>query len=274
MTSSATDASGIPRQRRPEKPSMSWKVPAGILLFLAITWWAGSDRFGVGFSIPELAAGFERGQRIVEDLVDPRWAAWRRLTTPFLETLRIAILAALIGCTAALVAALLASRVSAPGLRSYLAAKGVLNVVRSMPDLLYAMVFVAAFGIGPLAGIVALIMFNIGVVGKLTSETVDGIDTGPVEAAQAAGARHSQVVRASVVPAILPNYVAYSLYAFELNLRASLVVGFVGAGGIGQLLREALSAFRYDVVSLIVIFIFVVVFVVESVSIALRRRLV
>ena len=259
---------------RPQRPARSWKVPVGVLLFLAITWWAGSDRFGVGFSLPDLLANLERGQRIVSELADPRWQAWRSLIDPFIETLRIAILAALLGCSAALVAALGASRVSAPGLRSYLASKGVLNVVRAIPDLLYAMVFVAVFSIGPLAGIVALILFNIGVVGKLTSETVDGIDPGPVEAAQAAGAGHAQVVRTAIVPAVLPNYIAYSLYAFELNLRASLVVGFVGAGGIGQLLQVALSAFRYDVVALVVLFIFAVVFVVESFSIALRRRLV
>ncbi len=271
---SAPTSPDLRQQARPQKPGLSWKVPVGIGLFLAVTWWAGSDRFGVGFSIPDLIANLERGQRIIDDLLDPNWSAWGRLIPPFVETLRIAILAALLGCSAALVMSLLASRLSAPGLGSFLAGKGVLNVVRSIPDLLYAMVFVAVFSIGPLAGIVALILFNIGVVGKLTSETVDGIDTGPVEAAQAAGARHSQVVRTAIVPAILPNYVAYSLYAFELNLRASLVVGFVGAGGIGQLLREALAAFRYDVVSLVVIFIFVVVFAVESFSIALRRRLV
>lgn len=267
-------ATSQPSSVRPPKPPVSWKVPAGVAVFLLISWWAGSGRFGVGFSIPELLSGFARGQRIMEDLLDPRWQAWRGLIGPFIETLRIAILAALVGCSAAFGMAVLTSRVSAPGLRSFLAGKAVLNVVRSIPDLLYAMVFVAVFSIGPLAGIVALILFNIGVVGKLTSETIDGIDTGPLEAAQAAGAGHSQAVRTAVVPSVLPNYVAYSLYAFELNLRASLVVGFVGAGGIGQVLFVALNGFRYDVVSLIVLFIFAIVFVVESVSIALRRRLV
>jgi phosphonate transport system permease protein len=261
-------------QTRPSRPRASWRSPAGTVLFAAITWWAGSAAFGIGFSPTELAANLGRGERILSDLMDPRWGAWRVMIGPFVETLRIAILAALIGCAAALGAALMASRVSAPGLRSYLASRGLLNVVRSIPDLLYAMVFVSVFSIGPLAGIAALILFNIGVVGKLTSETIDGIDPGPIEAAKAVGGRHTQVVRTAVVPAILPNYVAYSLYAFELNLRASLVVGFVGAGGIGQLLREALSAFRYDVVSLVVLFIFAIVFLVESFSISLRRRLV
>jgi phosphonate transport system permease protein len=259
---------------RPRKPPLSWKVPAGIGLFLLVTWWAGSQRFGLGFSVPELIAGLDRGQRILDDLLDPRWGAWRVLLGPFVETLRIAILAALLGCSAALGMSLVASRVSTASIGSFIAGKGVLNVVRSVPDLLYAMIFVAVFSIGPLAGIVALILFNIGVVGKLTSETIDGIDTGPLEAAHAAGASHGQAVRTAVIPTVLPNYVAYSLYAFELNIRASLVVGFVGAGGIGQLLREALAAFRYDVVALIVVFIFAIVFVVESFSIALRRKLV
>ncbi len=132
----------------------------------------------------------------------------------------------------------------------------------------------AAVGIGPLAGILALVLFNLGVVAKLLSETVDGVDDGPIEAARAAGAGRTQTVRWAVLPQVLPNYVAYSLYTFELNIRASTVIGIVGAGGIGNLLFTQYRFFNWSNVSVIVVELFVLVMLIEFLSIGLRRRLV
>jgi len=136
------------------------------------------------------------------------------------------------------------------------------------------LIFVAAVGIGPLAGMLALFFFNVGVVAKLLSETVDGVDTGPIEATRAAGGNRIQTTRWAVMPQILPNYVAYSLYTFELNIRASTVIGIVGAGGIGQLLNAQRAFFRYDNLAVIIVELFVFVFVIELFSIWVRRRLV
>ncbi len=152
--------------------------------------------------------------------------------------------------------------------------RGILSVVRAIPDFLYALIFVAAVGIGPLPGIAALVLFNIGVVAKLLSETVDAVDTGPIEAVDAGGSSRTQMVRWAVLPQVLPNYVAFSLYAFELNVRASTVIGVVGAGGIGTLLFTQYRFFQWSNVSVIVIELFVIVFVIELISIRLRRRLV
>jgi phosphonate transport system permease protein len=150
----------------------------------------------------------------------------------------------------------------------------VLSVVRAIPDILWALLFVAAVGIGVLPGILALVFFNIGVVVKLLSETIDGVDPGPIEAARASGANGFQSVRWAVLPQVLPNYVAYSLYAFELNIRASTVLGVVGAGGIGNMLFTQYRFFNWSNVSVIVIELFVLVILIELVSIQLRRRLV
>jgi phosphonate transport system permease protein len=109
---------------------------------------------------------------------------------------------------------------------------------------------------------------------KLLSETIDAADPGPLEAAKATGARHFPAVRAAVLPQVLPNYVAYALYVFELNVRASVVLGVVGAGGIGQVIEAQRAFFQFDRVLAVVILIFAVVFVIEQISIALRRRLV
>jgi phosphonate transport system permease protein len=164
--------------------------------------------------------------------------------------------------------------VTSPNLATYIADRSVLSVVRALPDVLYALIFVAALSIGPLPGILALVLFNIAVVAKLLSETVDGVDQGPIEAARATGANRLLTVRWAVLPQVLPNYVAYSLYAFELNIRASAVLGIVGAGGIGNLINEFRRFFQYDRLTVVVIEIFVLVIIVEWFSIWLRRRLV
>jgi phosphonate transport system permease protein len=184
------------------------------------------------------------------------------------------VIGSVIGCSIALVVAFLASRATVSSNGLYLAAKAFLNVVRALPDILYALIFVAAFGIGALPGVLALLLFDIGVVAKLLSETVDGIDPGPGEAATAAGATRLQLVRSAVLPQVLPNYIAYSLYAFELNLRASTVLGLVGAGGIGQTINLYRQRFLYGHLTVIIVEIFVIVFVVEFISINIRRRLV
>jgi phosphonate transport system permease protein len=191
-----------------------------------------------------------------------------------LETFRMAVLASVIGCGVALPVAFLASRVTAPNLAAYFGDRAILSVVRAIPDFLYALIFVAAAGIGPLPGIAALVFFNIGVVAKLLSETVDGVDVGPIEASRASGAARMQTVRWAVLPQVLPNYVAYSLYTFELNIRASTVLGIVGAGGIGRLLLREYKFFNWSNVSVIIVELFVFVFVIELVSVSLRRRLV
>jgi phosphonate transport system permease protein len=193
---------------------------------------------------------------------------------PLLETFRISIIASIIGCGVALPVAFMASTVTAPTHTVYLVDKGIMSLIRTVPDLFWALIFVAALSVGPLPGALALIFFSLGIMGKLLSETVDAVDPGPLEAARATGASHFVAVRASVLPQVLPNYVAYALYIFEINIRASVVIGLAGAGGIGRVLEAQRTFFRFDRVLAIVILIFVLVFVIEQVSVALRRRLV
>ena len=262
------------RSARPSRPPRSLIGPIGLAVFLAITWWAASEEFGLNVDIPRLFANLTRGAGILAEFWPPDFSVVPRTIGPMLETIQIAIIASLIGCALALPIAFLASRVTSPNLATYLIDRGVLSVVRALPDVLYALIFVAALSIGPLPGILALILFNIAVVAKLLSETVDGVDPGPIEAARASGANRLLTVRWAVLPQVLPNYVAYSLYAFELNIRASAVLGIVGAGGIGNLINEYRRFFQYDALSVVVIEIFVLVIIVEWISIWLRRRLV
>lgn len=260
--------------RRPDKPRRSPYVLIGIATFVVITLLSVSEQWGIGLDIGAIIDDLGRGADIIRQLLAPNWAFLPRVIDPLIETFQMAVIAAFIGCAIALPVTFFASRTTAPGRITLMAARGILSVVRAIPDFLYALIFVAAVGIGPLPGIMALIFFNIGVVAKLLSETVDAVDTGPIEAVDASGSSRTQMVRWAVLPQVLPNYVAFSLYAFELNVRASTVLGFVGAGGIGFLLRTQYQFLQWSNVSVIIICLFVIVFLIELVSITLRRRLV
>ena len=168
-----------------------------------------------------------------------------------------------------------ASRPTAPNYATYWFAKSFMNVVRTIPDLFWGILFATAVGFGsPFAGALAMVMFSMSIMAKLLSETVDSIDLGPLEAAKSAGSRHWQMVQYSAYPQVAPNYVAYALYIFELNIRASVVIGIVGAGGIGRLLDERRNFFQWDQVMAIVMVIFVAVIVIEVFSIWVRKKIV
>ena len=263
-----------PKGARPQKPARSLVPLVGLAAFLVITWLALSKEFGIGLDVGELVENLGRGTELWSEFLRPNWAFLPETFGPLLETFQMAVIAAAVGCGIALPVSFLASRVTTPNLAAYLADRGLLSIIRAIPDLLYALIFVAAVGVGPLAGILALVFFNIGVVAKLLSETIDGVDTGPLEATRAAGGNRLQTQRWAVLPQVLPNYVAYSLYTFELNIRASAVIGFVGAGGLGVLLNTQRAFFRYENLAVIIVELFVLVFVIETLSIWLRRRLV
>lgn len=268
---------------RPARPRPSLAIPIGLLAFAIISWASLSEELGIGFDVGSIIEDIANGGRILitetdnaarRGLLVPNWEFLPRTIEPMLETFRMAVIAAVIGCAVALPAAFVVSRVTSPNAVVLFVGRALLSIVRAIPDILYALMFVAAVGVGPLAGITALVFFNIGVVAKLLSETVDGVDAGPIEAAVASGGNRAQTVRWAVLPQVLPHYVAYSLYTFELNIRASTVIGIVGAGGIGNLLFTQYRFFNWSNVSVIVITLFVLVFLIELISIYLRRRLV
>ena len=237
----------------------------------------------IQFSTAAIATQLGRIGEIADDFWPPVWK-WPKslgqpetfnIVQPFIETFQIAIVGATIGNILALPLAFYASRMTAPSNVAYRIAKAILNVVRTIPDLVWGIFFATAVGFGnPFAGALAMIMFSLSIMAKLLSETVDAIDIGPLEAGRAAGATHSEVIQYAAFPQVRPNYVAYALYIFELNIRASVVIGFVGAGGIGRLLNERRNFFQWDQVMAIVIVIFVSVLLIEWLSIWARRRLV
>ena len=148
-----------------------------------------------------------------------------------------------------------------------------MNLLRSIPDLVVGMIFVVAVGLGPFAGVMALTVNTCGVLAKLFSEAVESIDRGPVEGVRATGAAKLHEIIWGVIPQVAPLWSSYALYRFESNSRAATVLGLIGAGGIGQLLFESLGAFAYQQLSAIIIVIIVAVSLIDLLSQAMRSRL-
>lgn len=149
-----------------------------------------------------------------------------------------------------------------------------MNLLRSIPDLVIGTLFIVAVGLGPFAGVMALALNTAGVLAKLFSEAVEAIDKGPVEGVRATGAAPMQEIVWGVIPQVAPLWTSYALYRFESNSRSATVLGLIGAGGIGQLLFDALNGFNYAQVSAIAIVIVVAVTLIDLLSQAMRNRLV
>lgn len=197
-----------------------------------------------------------------------------RLKEPFIQTIQITILGTVSGGALAIPVIILASSNLTKNPTVHAVAKAIMNLLRTIPELLYAAIFVAAVGIGPFPGVLALTVFSMAILAKLTSESVEAIDEGPMEALQAAGATNLEMIRYAVVPQVLPLYLSYFLYVFEINIRASTVLGLVGAGGIGQQLQMMLSLFQYENAFVIIAVTFLLVVIIDYVGNRVRARLV
>ena len=141
-----------------------------------------------------------------------------------------------------------------------------------MPDLIWALIFVTAVGLGPFPGALAISVHSVGMLGRLFAEVIEDMDMGPMEALAMTGATRLQVFSHAVVPTVLPSLLGIALYRFDENIRSSLVLGFVGAGGLGFEVLTAMNLFQYRTVSLLLLLTFVLVIAAERGSAALRKR--
>lgn len=187
-----------------------------------------------------------------------------------LETSQMAALATLIGALLALLLCFPAARNLAPNWATYFLFRRTLELFRSVPDIVYALILVWAFGVGPLAGILAIALHTTGALGKLFAEAVENADMGPWEGVSATGATWAQAARYAILPQVLPNFLSYILFRFEINIRGATVIGFVGAGGIGQELYSVISFNYYQEIGAIVALIILVVSAIDLTSEWLR----
>lgn len=218
--------------------------------------------------------GFEHIWNFVkDDLFPPNLDYFTRVWEPLLETWNIAIFGTTFGALLALPVSFLAAGNITTNKYLYRIFRFIFNIIRTVPEVILAVLFVALVGIGDVSGILALTVLTVGIIGKLLSESIESIDPGPIEAIQASGGNKLQVIRYAVLPQVLPQYVSYTLYSLEINVKASVILGFVGAGGIGIILRQQLAMFNYDRVATIILTIFIVVTIIDFISNRVRERL-
>lgn len=216
--------------------------------------------------------GTMAGEPVWMDVGEWFWGlpAWLSL---LFDTILIAYLATLMGSIGAFFACFLAARNLGPNPVVRAAVKRLLELCRTVPEIVFALIFVVAFGLGPVPGVLAIAIHTLGANGKLFTEVVENIDMKPVEGAIASGGTWAESIRFAVLPQVLSNFASYALLRFEINVRGASVMGFVGAGGIGQDLIEAIRKFYYTDVSAILLLIMVTVFMIDTGTQQLRHYL-
>jgi phosphonate transport system permease protein len=195
-----------------------------------------------------------------------------------IETIFIGMMATFFGIILALPFSFLAARnlmrANVFTLGIYYLVRGVLNIIRSIEPLIWAIIAIIVVGLGPFAGILALVVHSIAALGKLYSEAIESIDPGPIEAVQATGANWFQIVMYGVVPQIIPPFVSFTIYRWDINIRMSTVIGLVGGGGIGYLLTQWIRVLDYSAAGIAVWFIAFTVAILDYVSAEIRERFV
>ncbi len=237
-----------------------------------------------GFNAVEFDLGrFVRGWPFIQDFGRRSVPAdWNGILSDVLKALAITVATAMIGTVLAASLALPASLLAARNLTQrslvgrvlYVLTRVFFNVDRGVDTLILALVFVAAVGLGPLAGVLAMAIHSMADLGKLYSEAIENADKGPLEALEAAGAPGTSVVRWAVLPQVLPLFVSYTLYRFEINFRVSIILGFVGAGGVGFLIQETMRSGKYNQMIVAVLAVVVMVNVLDFISASVRRRII
>jgi phosphonate transport system permease protein len=215
----------------------------------------------------------ESGAWVWTDPVEWYWglARWLRLLS---ETLLMAYVGTALGAAGAFFLCFLAAANVSPRPWVRMLVRRFCELCRTVPELVFALMFVIAFGLGPMAGVLAVAIHTLGALGKLFAEVVENIDMKPVEGVTATGAHWTTAMRYGALPQTMSNFVSYALLRFEINVRGATVMGFVGAGGIGMDLIEAIRKFYYADVSAILLLIVITVSVIDTLTGVVRHRLI
>jgi phosphonate transport system permease protein len=220
----------------------------------------------------ERLAHLESGALVINDPQEWFWG-WKRWLKLMAETLMIAYVGTTTGGLLAFFLSFIASRNMTPHPWLGVATRRFLEFARTVPSIVFALIFVIAFGLGPVAGVMALSVHTMGALGKLFAEVIENVDMKPVEGIAASGGTWASQMRFAALPQVASNMVSYGLLRFEINVREASVMGFVGAGGIGVTLIEAIRKFYYSDVSAILVFIILTVMLIDYGTERLRHVL-
>ncbi|OEF95815.1 phosphonate ABC transporter, permease protein PhnE [Desulfuribacillus alkaliarsenatis] len=251
-----------------------WLKPKNIIiaivLLLLVVWSADATQV----SWTKLVEAKDRLSQIMELWFPPNWSKAEQAFSATLLTLQMAFLGSFIALVVVLPLSFLAAKNTAPNMTLYHTVRGTFSFLRSVPDIVIGLILVMAVGLGPFPAVIAIMLHNVGVLGKLISELIEAAEKGPQEAIQSLGLGRSMIALYGVMPQIFPNVLSQFFYRFEVAIRTSLILGFIGAGGIGQLLFNSFRIFHYADVTLYVIFIMALVILVDMLGSFVRNRII
>jgi phosphonate transport system permease protein len=250
------------------KPALVTRSTISGFFLIAIWGWIFVD-----MDLVSVFAGLDDINNLVDYMLPPSFADWERALELTIETFWIAVLGTFIALVLSVPLAFMAARNTTPHPAVYAVARGIIVFTRAVPDLVFALIFVRALGIGVLPGILALAFHSIGMVGKLLADAIEQADPAPREAVDSVGATKFQSIITTIVPQIIPAFISVALFRLDINLRSSTVLGLVGAGGVGLLLKERLGRLDYSEALGVVAIIFVFILAMELLAAAVRSVL-
>ena len=257
-----------PLPERFETPPV-WKTAVFALVLGFFLW----SLAGAGISIPELISGIPNMGGIASEMMPPATDRLEPMFFSVLVTFQMALVGTVFGVILSLPLAILAAKNLSPHPLIYSLVRSLVSFCRTVPDLAWALFFVASVGLGPFAGTLALIVDTVGFCARFFAESMEEVDPNPSEAMTAMGGNALDNVVCCILPSALPSMINTSLFALEKAVRSSVVLGLVGAGGIGAELAVSMEMFRYDQAATIILLIFLLVVAVEKLSSHLRNRL-
>lgn len=250
------------------RPTLATRSTLGAFALLAVWAWIFID-----MDLFAILGGFGDIANLVDYMLPINFDEFDRALALTLETLWMAVLGTFLAIVLSVPLAFLAARNTTPHPVAYAIARGIIVFNRAVPDLVFALIFVRALSIGPLAGILALAFHSIGMIGKLLADAIEQTDKSPREAVSSVGAGGLQTIVTTIVPQIMPAFVSIALFRLDINLRSSTVLGLVGAGGVGLLLKETLGQLAYSEALGVVTVIFAFILLMEIVAAGVRRTL-
>lgn len=266
-STSGTLPGGLPASGAPRRGLLWYFGWAALVLVLAGSW-QGADMRPLDL-VRDAGNMAEYGA----DFFPPDFRDWRLYVEEMIVTLQIAVWGTALAVVTAVPLALLASSNIVPWW-VYQPVRRLMDACRAINEMVFAMLFVVAVGLGPFAGVLALWIHTAGTLAKLFSEAVEAIDPQPVEGIRATGARALHEIVYGVVPQVMPLWISFTLYRFEANVRSASVVGMVGAGGIGVVLWEIIRGFQYAETAAVMLIIIVTVSLIDLLSASIRKLLI
>lgn len=251
------------------KHRYAWYVGLGVVISLLYVWaWRGME-----FSWSRLARSVPHAVDFLQRMVPPDWSVSGTALTALAETIQMALLGTTFGAVLSLPLAVISARNLSPRWLTWVG-RGLLNVIRTVPSVVWGLFFVAAIGLGPFAGVLALSMYTVGYLGKFYFETFEAMDNAAAEALRTAGASKPQIFQYAIFPQALPLLVNYTIFILEYSIRAATILGVVGAGGVGYYFQVYLRNFDYQKAATLLVYLLVVVMLMDGASGWIRRQLV